>query len=78
MDGEEKTTNFFTEEQWVISLNNFSYRAPSENNLICVEDTIVSVGNEEQAQLMFKKFPRFETISDHLFLVGTRQKVYAI
>jgi len=27
IDGEEKTTNFFTEEQWVISLGNFS--APS-------------------------------------------------
>lgn len=63
MDGEEKTTNFFTEEQWVISLNNFGIQTPSESNLVCVEDTIVCVGNEEQAQIMFKKFPRFETIS---------------
>ncbi|MFZ4797306.1 MAG: Crp/Fnr family transcriptional regulator [Bacteroidia bacterium] len=63
MDGEEKTTNFFTEEQWVISMNNFSFQTPSENNLVCVEDTIVSVGNEEQAQKMFKIFPRFETIA---------------
>lgn len=63
IDGEEKTTNFFTEEQWVISLNNFSFQTPSETNLICVEDTTVSVGNEEQAQKMFKVFPRFETIA---------------
>jgi CRP-like cAMP-binding protein len=63
LDGEEKTTNFFTEEQWVISLNNFSSQIPSEINLICVEDTTVSLGNEAQAQLIFKKFPRFETIS---------------
>jgi len=63
IDGEEKTTNFFTEEQWVISMNNFSYQSPSENNLVCVEDTIVSVGNEEQAQKMFKIYPRFETIA---------------
>lgn len=62
-DGEEKTTNFFTEEQWVISLNNFSNNGASENNLVCVEDTTVSVGNEEQAQKMFKVFPRFETIA---------------
>jgi CRP-like cAMP-binding protein len=62
-DGEEKTTNFFTEEQWIISLNNFGLQTPSEKNLICVEDTMVSVGNEDQAQIMFKKFPRFETIS---------------
>jgi CRP-like cAMP-binding protein len=62
IDGEEKTTNFFTEEQWVISLNNFSTKSLSQNNLICVEDTTVSIGNEEQAQAMFKDFPRFETI----------------
>jgi CRP-like cAMP-binding protein len=63
VDGEEKTTNFFTEEQWVISLNNFSSQSPATNNLVCVEDTTVSIGNEQQAQAMFKKFPRFETIS---------------
>lgn len=63
VDGEEKTTNFFTEEQWVISLNNFGMPSTTENNLICVEDTLVSIGNEEQAQVMFKNFPRFETIS---------------
>lgn len=63
VDGEEKTTNFFTEEQWVISLNNFGMPSPTENNLICVEDTVVSIGNEQQAQVLFKSFPRFETIS---------------
>jgi CRP-like cAMP-binding protein len=63
IDGEEKTTNIFTEDQWVISLNNFGPKNPASNNLICVEDTTVSVGNEKSAQTMFKQFPRFETIS---------------
>lgn len=63
VDAEEKTTNFFTEEQWVISLSNFSHKATAETNLVCVEDTIVAVGNEKQAQELFKTFPRFETIS---------------
>jgi CRP-like cAMP-binding protein len=63
VEGEEKTTNFFTEEQWVISLNNFSPQNATAAFLICAEDTTVSVGNEQQAQAMFKKFPRFETIS---------------
>lgn len=63
VDGEEKTTNFFTEDQWVISLNNFGPKSPASNNLICAEDTVVSVGNEKSAQEMFKQFPRFETIS---------------
>ncbi|MDO8367771.1 MAG: Crp/Fnr family transcriptional regulator [Saprospiraceae bacterium] len=63
MDGEEKTTNFFTEEQWVISLNNFGPQSPATHNLVCVEDTTVSIGNERLAQVLFKRFPRFETIS---------------
>ena len=63
IDGEEKTTNFFTEEQWVISLGNFSAPSPATHNLVCVEDTTVSIGNEREAQEMFKRFPRFETIS---------------
>lgn len=62
-EGEEKTTNIFTDDQWVISLNNFNPQNPSTHNLICVEDTTVSVGNEQSAQKMFKEFPRFETIS---------------
>ncbi|MCB0642455.1 MAG: Crp/Fnr family transcriptional regulator [Phaeodactylibacter sp.] len=62
-DGEEKTTNFFTEEQWAISLNTFTPQNPAKHNWVCVEDTTVVVGDEEQAQRLFKDFPRFETIS---------------
>jgi CRP-like cAMP-binding protein len=62
-DGEEKTTNFFTEEQWAISLNTFTPNNPSKHNWVCVEDTIVVEGDEKQAQELFKNFPRFETIS---------------
>lgn len=62
-DGEEKTTAFFTEEQWVISLSNFSGPAPAGHNLICMEDCTLVVGNEQSARKMFQTFPRFETIS---------------
>lgn len=62
-NGEEKTTNFITEEQWAISLNNFSPDSPAAHNWICMEDTTVVVGDEQQAQDLFKRFPRFETIS---------------
>ncbi|MCB0685570.1 MAG: Crp/Fnr family transcriptional regulator [Saprospiraceae bacterium] len=62
-DGEEATTNFFTEEQWAISLNNFTPDIPAKHNWVCVEDTTVVVGDEAQAQALFKRFPRFETIS---------------
>lgn len=63
IDGDEKTTNFYTEDQWVISLTGLTQNAPSDHNLICVEDTAVVAGNEQKAQELFKQFPRFETIA---------------
>jgi CRP-like cAMP-binding protein len=62
-DGEEKTTDFYSEEQWAISLNSLSPQSSANHNWICMEDTTVVVGNEQQAQELFKHFPRFETIS---------------
>jgi len=63
IDGNDITTNFFTEEQWIISLGNFEGTKPANFSLICVEDTTVVIGNEQKAQELFKQFPRFETIS---------------
>lgn len=62
-DGEEKTTNFFTEGHWVISLNNFTPQSPATLNWICMEDSSLVVGNEQKAQGLFRQFPRLETIS---------------
>lgn len=62
-DGEEQTTNFFTEEEWAISLNSFTPQSAAKHNWVCVEDTTVVEGDEQQAQDLFKRFPRFETIS---------------
>jgi CRP-like cAMP-binding protein len=63
IDGEEKTTNFFTEGQWVISLTGLTQNTPSYFNLVCMEDTSLVIGNEQMAQQLFKKFPRFETLA---------------
>ena len=63
IDGEEKTTNFFTEGQWVISLTGLSQKTPSAHNLVCMEETSLVVGNEQKAQELFKQFPRFETLA---------------
>ncbi len=62
-DGEEKTTNFFSEGQWAIALNDLSPRGSANHNWVCTEETTVVVGNEQQAQKLFERFPRFETIS---------------
>ena len=62
-DGEERTTNFLTEGKWAISLSNFTPDSRSTHNWVCMEDTTVVKGDEKQAQELFKRFPRFETIS---------------
>lgn len=63
IDGEEVTTAFYTEGQWIISLTGFTEEAIAADNLLCEEDTVVVIGNEEKAQQLFREFPRFETIS---------------
>lgn len=63
IDGEEITTNFYTEGQWIISLTGFTKDTIATDYLVCNEDTSVVIGNEEKAQQLFREFPRFETIS---------------
>lgn len=62
-DGDEKTTRFFTEGEWVISVDEISENAVSMHNWICMEDCILVTGNEQKAQELFDKFPKLETIS---------------
>ncbi|HKK58947.1 MAG TPA: cyclic nucleotide-binding domain-containing protein [Salinivirga sp.] len=77
-DGEEKTTNFFSEEQWAISLNSLSLQSSANHNWICMEDTTVVVGNEQQAQELFKHFPRFETISRAIMEAAFAEQKYKL
>ena len=61
VDGEEKTTNFYTEAE---SLNPLCVvtKKPSEYYVACVEDSILLVGNSDMESAIFEKFPRFETL----------------
>jgi CRP-like cAMP-binding protein len=63
VDGDEKTNNFFTEEQWAISMSSFSQNAPSNHFLDCCMDSALVVGNSEKAESLYKRFPKFETVS---------------
>lgn len=63
IDGKEKTANFFTKEQWVISLNSFSYRQPSTHYMECALDSVLVVGNREKEQDLYRRFPRLESVS---------------
>lgn len=59
IDGEEKTTAFYTEMEAFTPhcvINN----APSEYFISCVEDSILTVGNSDQEAEINSKFPKFE------------------
>lgn len=63
IDGEEKTNNFFSEEQWVISVNSMTNNQPSKHFLECCEKCVLVVGNREKEEALYKQFPKLETVS---------------
>lgn len=63
IEGEERTSNFFTDEQWVISMQSFGQNEPSKHYLDCCTDCKLVVGNREKEESLYRQFPKFETIS---------------
>ena len=61
-DGDEKTIEFYEEEQSVVPLN-YNTLEPSVHYLECLEDTIVSVGNPKLEKEVFQKYPQLESLS---------------
>lgn len=61
LDGEEKTTAFYTEMEAVTPHCVIS-KAPSEYYISCVEDSLITVSNTDMEAEVNKKFPKFETM----------------
>ena len=59
IDGEEKTTAFFTEMEGLVPHCVVS-KTPSEYYISCVEDTILTVTNPDMGVDLNSKFPKFE------------------
>lgn len=59
IDGEEKTTAFFTEME-ALTPHCVISQMPSEYYISCVEDSILSVSNAEMGEEINSKFPKFE------------------
>lgn len=66
IDGVEKTSDFFSDEQWVISLTHINPNNPSPYFLECCTDCSLLVGNSKKGEGLYKKFPNLETISRKL------------
>ena len=61
MEGEEKTTTFYTEMEGITPhcvVNN----KPSEYYISCVENSILVVSDAAMEASVFEKFPRYETL----------------
>jgi len=63
IEGDEKSANFFTEEQWVLSLNSQAQNVPAGYYYDCVEDCTLMVATADEYNPMYQAFPRFEAIS---------------
>jgi CRP-like cAMP-binding protein len=61
IDGEEKTTAFYTESETFAPLCIVSNK-PSEYYVSCVEDSIIAVSDPGMENEIFEKFPRFESL----------------
>ena len=61
-DGEEKTTEFYTEDQ-AVTPSVYGKKIPSEYYLECVEDTIAGVGTPELETEIYQKFPQIESLN---------------
>ncbi len=61
VDGEEKTTAFYTEFESVLP-NSASIDKPAGYNLACVENSILLVSNPSIEKMANEKFPKFEKL----------------
>lgn len=63
VDGEEKTTFFYTEGQAIYSTVSGSATKPSNHYLECTEDSRLTVLTREGEAEMFRKIPKLERLS---------------
>lgn len=61
IDGEEKTTEFFTEED-IIAPVCAADGTPSKYYISCIEDSILLVSNPALEEIGFSKFPKLEIL----------------
>jgi CRP-like cAMP-binding protein len=63
VDGDEKTTYFYTEEQAINSFESATQQIPSKHYLACVEDCTLVVGSLDAVPEFYAKFPKIEAFT---------------
>lgn len=64
IDGEEKTTNFYTEGQPVPPHEGSVNQMPAKFYLSCVEDSVVTTGSKVSEEAFFENFPKLFATSN--------------
>ena len=65
-DGEEKTSNFFTEEDWILPFTSVENSGLSKYYLECIEDSHVVVANDDEGNDFLEEFPKFQKTSQQI------------
>ncbi|MBP1673202.1 MAG: Crp/Fnr-type transcriptional regulator [Bacteroidetes bacterium] len=60
-DGKEKTTEFFTEEQFILP-NQYGTNIPSDHFLECIEEVVLNISNPNAEKEAFQKYPQLEIL----------------
>lgn len=77
-DGEEKNTNFYMEEEWVLPAIGAIDIQASKSSLQCTEDSKIVVANESKGNDLLKKFPKFQELSQIILereIIGQQQRM---
>jgi CRP-like cAMP-binding protein len=62
IDGEERTTEFYVEDESVASLQSYQNKTPANHYFECVEDCRLAILNYEKEQELFKRVPKYEAL----------------
>jgi CRP-like cAMP-binding protein len=73
VDGEEKTTAFYTEKFGTISSTDYTNRTPSGHYLVCAEDSLLLWGDPSQSMENFAKFPVLKSIVSDMLVEELNQ-----
>ena len=63
LDGEEKTTAFYTEQQAAVPFASYTQQMPSAHYPVCAEDCLLVAGDMSQEQDMYARYPKLLAIT---------------
>lgn len=63
VDGEDKTTFFYTEGDAIVAFESGSQKVPCKFNWVCEEDTVLVIGRLDNIESSFSKNPKLERMS---------------